>query len=815
MLKNRKYSNRSTALQGASQAALGMLLLYGGTASAQEAPAASSEITAGEIVVTANKREQRLQDVGLTVTALSGETLANKRINNVADLAMAVPGLNFSQSPESKPVYTLRGVGFYESSLAAYPDVTTYIDQAPLPLPVLSALTAFDLERVEVLKGPQGTLFGNNATGGAINFVAAKPTDEFHAGLNLGYGRFNAIEASGFVSGPISDTLNARLAVKTVQSDGWQKSYTRDATNGKTDTLAGRLLLDWKPTDRLTVSLNLNAWKDRSDTIAPQVQKIELQNPVGTCGFGGCIGPDMPFLNAELAPKKIRAADWNPELGPYQNNRFKQAIGRIDYQLADTITLTSLSSYIDFKLDNRTEGGGTFYEDLDILQNKGSVKSFSQELRLQGGGSGLPYRWVLGANYENTKTKEFFDTHYEDHSSGYQQGFTAARSISNQNMKNYAAFANLEFDVTDQITLKGGIRYTEAQRRVALATSQVPGDIEPPAQPGFENVGINYFFNYVWPTLYVPVRCPGTTYIPITGTNSISIDPATCQAGLFTDKLTERSTSWSIGADFKPMPGLLLHANFSKGYKAGSYPIAGAATRDQYRPVTQESLLDYEAGFKWTGAGGKVMLNGAAFYYDYQDKQLRAKIIDPIFGPLDGLVNVPKSTIKGAEAEFSVRPVRGLNVSLAATYLDAKVKRYEGVVGSRVEDGLLVPILADFSGVRLPFAPKWQMNAAFDYTFPVSDSLNAFFGANLSAQTKTIGTLKLTEAEKEEYKIKGRAILDLNAGFTSADERWRLTFWGKNVTNKYYWINVNQSYDTVVRYAGRPAEYGVTLGMKI
>src|SRR5690606_22448688 len=155
-----------------------------------------------EVVVTATKREQGLQDVGLTVSAISGDMLEQKRINNVADLAQIVPGLNFSQSPESKPVYTLRGVGFYESTLAAYPDVATYIDQVSLPLPILSSLTAFDLERVEVLKGPQGTLFGNNATGGAINFVPAKPTEYFDAGVSLSYGRFDAVDVGGFVSGP-------------------------------------------------------------------------------------------------------------------------------------------------------------------------------------------------------------------------------------------------------------------------------------------------------------------------------------------------------------------------------------------------------------------------------------------------------------------------------------------------------------------------------------------------------------------------------------------------------------------------------------
>jgi outer membrane receptor protein involved in Fe transport len=158
------------------------------------------------------------------VSAFGAKTLADQRINGVADLAKIVPGLDVTPSPDGPPVYTLRGVGFFESSVAAYPDVATYIDQAPLALPVFSVLTAFDLERIEVLKGPQGTLFGNNATGGAINFVAAKPTSTLDAGFDLGYGRFNTVQTDGFISGPLTDTLKARLSVKTTRGDDWQLS---------------------------------------------------------------------------------------------------------------------------------------------------------------------------------------------------------------------------------------------------------------------------------------------------------------------------------------------------------------------------------------------------------------------------------------------------------------------------------------------------------------------------------------------------------------------------------------------------------------
>ena len=251
-----------------------------------------------EVIVTANKREQRLQDVGISVSALSDGALASERIENVADLARVIPGLQAAPSVNNTPVYTLRGVGFYETSVAAYPDVSIYLDQAPLPLSVMSKLTMFDLQRVEVLKGPQGTLFGNNATGGAINFVAAKPTADFDAGADLGFGRFDAVDAVGFVSGPLTQSLQARLAIKVVQGDDWQYSYTRDDSLGSARDVAFRLTLAWQPPiEGLDVLFNVNGWQDRSDPQAPQLARTptpaDLQAPIGTVGPTGTHRPQF------------------------------------------------------------------------------------------------------------------------------------------------------------------------------------------------------------------------------------------------------------------------------------------------------------------------------------------------------------------------------------------------------------------------------------------------------------------------------------------------------------------------------------------
>jgi iron complex outermembrane recepter protein len=192
-----------------------------------------------------------------------------------------------------------------------------------------------------------------------------------------------------------------------------------------------------------------------------------------------------------------------------------------------------------------------------------------------------------------------------------------------------------------------------------------------------------------------------------------------------------------------------------------------------------------------------------------QDKQLRAKIVDQIFGALDALVNVPKSRIIGAEIDMSVQPVTGLSVNVSATYLSTKVQEYVGITGSSGGFGTHAPIFASFAGVPLPFAPKFQFAASTDYTFPVFGSWDAIMGAGVSGQSKSIGGLYLSELDKSQYEINSRVLLDLYAGLKSSNG-WKFTVWGKNVTNKYYLTNAILVFDNDVRYAGRPAEFGVS-----
>ncbi|MES2492885.1 MAG: TonB-dependent receptor [Pseudomonadota bacterium] len=756
------------------------------------------------------------------------------------DLAKVTPGLTFAPTPNATPVYTIRGVGFFEASLAAYPSVSLYLDQVPLSLPAMSTLTAFDLERVEVLKGPQGTLFGNNATSGAINFVAAKPTRTLSAGAELGYGRFNTLTGAAFISGPISETLRARLAVKYTHGDEWQYSGSRTENGvpaellaigvpqssarrqdklGKTDELAGRLIVDWDASDRLRFSLNVNGWRNQSDPQAPQYVGADPQNPPGSAGLGGVVPADLPIFIYPVSPNNARVTDWNPEHRPYADDKFWQTSLRADFDVTDDITVTSITGYSDLKVNKATESDGTPFDTLELDPIVGRVKSFTTELRIANGSQNR-LRYTLGANYEHTKADELIDLYIKDTSSFAVNGFTGNVYGSNQRMNNYAAFGNVEFDVTDVITLKGGIRQTKAKRdNLTFSPYETPGLF---AGGGLGDCSLTTFFNTVYGLIYqgaVPtIQCgQGIALDTRTNPDGTPFNPATYLTTTpFRGSLDEDSTSWSLGVNIKPTEDILLYANVSRGYKAGSFATLAGAIYDAYAPVTQEKLTDYEAGFKAQLFDRRLSINGAGFFYDYRDKQLRAKFIDPIFGALDKLVNVPKSRVWGAEMSVNAIPVEGLTLGASVTYLEATVRNYQGVVGSvlNTDTGLREPVTASFAGVSLPYAPKWQYSLRADYKFPLNGAVNGFIGAGLNGQSSSIGILTVSPVDRKRYDINARALVDGNLGVESADGRWRASIWGKNIFNKFYWSQIIQAYDSLARYTGRPAEYGVTLSFR-
>ena len=316
-------------------------------ARAQEAPGTSTGIEG--ITVTAQKQEQSTNSVGMSITAATGDTLRERGIDSVDDLTKLVPGFTVQQGGFNSTSFTLRGVGFFNSDLATPPAVTVYVDEAPLSYPAMTKLAAFDLERVEVLKGPQGTLFGENATGGTINYIAAKPTDTLQAGADANYGTFNRAQISGYVSGSLDDDLTGRLALQIRRGDPWQESVTRPGDRlGRILEIQSRGTLEWHPDEPFTSRLTLTITHDGSDSQASQF----------IAPFTAFPALAVPGLSTFPVVTKPRAADWTPVRPdtnapfPYASNTtLYQASWRNDYALSENLSVTSLSSYAYFVSD--------------------------------------------------------------------------------------------------------------------------------------------------------------------------------------------------------------------------------------------------------------------------------------------------------------------------------------------------------------------------------------------------------------------------------------------------------------------------------
>lgn len=730
-----------------------------------------------EITVTAQKREQALNDVPMSISVATGDDLVKQGISSPSDLGKIVPGFSYVESASSTPIYSLRGVGFNDTTVGARPTVSVYVDEAPLTFSVMSAGAQLDLERVEVLKGPQGTLFGQNATGGAINYVAAKPSDSFKAGFDVSYGRFHTADMQGFVSGPLSDTLSIRIAARGVLGGDWQKSYTRDDSIGQRSMYQGRVMLDWRPTDRLKIGINLNGFVDRSDTVAPQLVGLVIQTPAQ-------VGRIPLLTSYPLAPENSRAADWTPGIDYGKNNRFYQAVGRIDYDLTDSLIFTSLTSYGKYKSHQISDSDGTA---LQTWQTEifGRASTFNQELRFAGETDGL--NWIVGASYARDKT---FENDFVPHP--YSTGAFATLPFGvtadtgyrgEQDFETVALFGNADYDVSDLVTLHAGVRYTKTDLSYRTCSTAY-GE----ALPSF--VAFNNFFR-------AQSGLPPITAADFPG-NCYSFD-ANFQPGEIVGDLNQKNMSWRFGVDLKPARGQLIYANVSRGFKAGSAPVAPSLLISAFQPVTQEKLTAYEVGFKSQIVPRLLEANGAIFYYDYRDKQLKGRVrTEPnLFGALEALVNIPKSSIKGAELQLILRPALGLSVNAGASYIDSKVR------GSFVNFTVL-GVETEFRGGAFPYTPKWQVSADVDYTFDISQDLEMFVGSNVSHRSKTNASF----GNAALLNIDAYTLLDLRGGVQSRDGRWTFTLFGQNITNEYYWTNVAKITDAVRRIPGMPATYG-------
>ncbi len=738
---------------------IGMVAMtFANTAYAQETSSGNEDI-----VVTAQKRTQRVSDVPMSISVASGDELEAAGVKDVGDLVKITPGLNYTKGSFGLPVYTIRGIGYNDTSISSPSAVSLYQDEFVLPVPYMATGANFDVERVEVLKGPQGILFGQNSTGGAINFVANKPTDKLEAGFDVSVGRFSEVIGSAYVSGPVSDSLRARVFVRKEYSGPWQESVSRDDRIGRTDKVYGRVLVDWDAAAGLKFSLGASGWQDHSDTQAAQFLAIINPKPASL---------PAPFRNLQPTPERPRAADWDPNSNFNRDDSFWHLSLRGDYEISSSVKLTSLTSYDHLKVHSLVDVDGLPFTNFTNL-NTGRATTFAQEVRLSGDHPG--FHWLIGANYQRDDVRDQAAPTTLFGSAPFRGADARGHNLA----KTYSAFGNLEYEVAPRLTLQGGLRYSRQKRDFAGCLYDTGnGDLS---------------------------SLIGRISSALTGQNVV-IPPGGCVTldaqflpNVFVTDLDEDNVSWKVGVSWKPTSDALLYANVSRGYKNGAFATTGATFYTSLLPARQESVLAYEAGFKVAALDRKVQLDGAVFYNDFRDKQIRGRVPDATLGLLARLLNVPKSRIYGAELLATLLPFEGMRINLGGTYVNAKI------------DGTFVNYTAlgqqkDLNGDPFPLTPKWQLTGSASYERPITSDMAGFVTVGAYYQGKTNAAV----GSEPLLRMKDYVVVDATLGLKDKDDRWRVEGYVRNIANTYYYTNVvTTGVDVASRYAGAPRTYGI------
>tara|TARA_R110002167_G_scaffold210811_5_gene415217 strand:+ start:9869 stop:12313 length:2445 start_codon:yes stop_codon:yes gene_type:complete len=800
---------------------------------AQENPQSRRGLSIEEVLVTAQKREEGANDIPLAIATYTGEDLVALGVSDTTDLGKLLPGFSYADGGFNTPIYTLRGVGFNENSQTASATVGVYIDEFNLPFPIMTKGSNLDLARVEVLKGPQGTLYGRNTTGGAINYIANKPSDSLIYGGSVGYSSYETSEANGFISGPLSESVSARLALRAINSsEGWQRSRTRhpssDAYNGKTgrnlggeyqqfgyDTLgkvdkqSGRFSLSWLAADNIDISYHLDGWRDRSEPQALQVIAIESQN--ATLGAAGLHPEVADYPVNDKDTQDNRAADWpNAGMEFRLNDSFYSTGVRVGWTLSEDLEAVFLASL------GRFESDGSFIPQsgVDTVNTERNVFAttdyYNLEWRLAGNAHPDVF-WQLGVNYSEDDVAEFQRLHHETVSIIFPVDAPNGDGVAgldnrsgfggNQLAEVAAVFFHTEWALADDWTLSGGARYTDESRKFNGCGQDVNVGDEPGADqdsPGAQDEGVGLAGAFSGISL---LQSPLAGYLPGTAEQGgcFTLDNETRQPGRYFGELSEDNVSGRLALDWRFSEDMLAFVALSRGFKSGSFPVINISDSVQFEPVTQEQLDALEIGGKLTLLDKTMQLNASVFDYRYKDKQLVTNFRDPVFGALPILRNAPKSTVRGAELDVKYTPIEGLYLSLAAAYLDTEVEEF--VSGDSNGDEF------DFAGKPFNYSPRWEYTLLLDYVLPVFERYELSLGIDYSYSGETNASLE----QDERFFIDDYGLINARLGFGPAAGPWQLMLWGRNLGDEYYYNNVTNQLDTIGRYTGMPVTYGITL----
>ena len=705
--------------------------------------AQESDFVLEEIVVTAQKREESLADVGIAVDVVSGDRIRQAGALSLIDLGRFSPGLNI-QTPFGEfgyPLIAIRGLstdGFIETlpqSTGVYAD-GVYVSQPPM-----QAFRLLDLERMEVLKGPQGTIYGRNTIAGAVNLISKRPTFEPEGYATVGFGRYSRGSFEGAYGGPMSDTAAGRVAVKYLRQTGspLTNTYPNVGDGGELDQLMGRGSLLFRPNDDVELLVRVYAGRDDSD-VWPWAA-IPAGQDIDGDGVLDQICPEFSRGDIEAAAVNCLARDpfvsgdtFNDTDGdPYTINQ--NAIGAHAYKSSGISaelnwdlgarTFTAVTGWDDFERhDTLDEDAGPTVALDDVRRS--DVSQFSQEIRMASN-SDAGLQWLAGLYYSTDELEgaPSFD-------SGGRQDYSTLETDT------IAVFGQVEYPLSEDVTLTAGARWTDIERTFDYST--------------------NGFFA-----------------------------AAELQAGI-TSSFSDSDYSARLALDWRVSDNTLVYGSISRGFNAGTFNSQFLATVENAAPTESGSLVAYEVGIKSTLADGRANFEGAVYYYDAQNPQVVA--VEPLSGiSANFLINADDSTLTGAEAQLRALAAPWLEVSLGVAYIDSEYGKLVTSVagtgaGSPFPDNAPVfgSTLVDLTGNRIPNSPELSVNSSATVELLVSDQWRFIGQLDFLWEDDIPRDLRATPALFSDAHVD----VDLRLGLRSADDKWDVAFWVRNLTDAEY-----------------------------
>ncbi|MBW7835062.1 MAG: TonB-dependent receptor [Sphingomonadales bacterium] len=704
-----------------------------------------------EVVITATKRgETLLQETPLSITAFSSSDLDAMHMESIRDLGKNTPGLVVSNNASYAQLY-IRGVGSNNVFIGSDPSVTVHIDGVYLARPLMVFTDFLDIERVEVLRGPQGTLYGRNSAGGTINIISRQPSNDLRMSLAGEYGNYDKRKLTGSVSGPLVDNrVMAGISILKNDRDGYVDNVNPDTTADKLnneDSFAIRGMLKFIPSESVEVLISGDYFE--SEDYGNQ------KKPLHVDGFGNPVVIPIPGFSPTIIsdPWTVSIPGDYPS---YNDMTTKGVSGKLTAHLSPEVTLTSLTAYrkLDFKAI--VDSDATDVAAIGPFNPADKQDQFSQELQLTGNTGSL--EWLAGLYYF-TEESDFLATAEAPFFGLIFSGFMTTDFLSVNDVTGktdaYAAYVQGSYAVNEKLSLTAGIRYSHEKKSIDASASIF--------LDGFE--------------------------LPIGFTNQ--------------DKDSWDGWTPKFGLDYKVNDDVMLYASITRGFKSGGFNFS--ADQPSFDP---EFLWAYEIGIKSDLADKRLRANASAFYYDYTDLQVQGFKDLSDSGGVAGVIltNAANATVKGFELEVTALPVPQFMLSASVAYLDAT---YDEFITAR---SAMPTVPVDVSGNVLNNSPKWAFNISAQYDVTLGDKGTLSFRAGYKWQDDVFFNSQFNDPLMGQ---KSFGLLDARIGYISPDKRWEVSVFGNNLTDKAYYTDMaDYSPLGLIGHITPPRTYGIKLAYR-